>query len=191
MMSTNNILFAGQRQADHRADAGHRARLYYMTRERPNVRGTGQIFSNFDEVRIAFDQGAVELQAAVKVRVDGEKLDTTVGRVLLYEVAPAEIPFKEMNRLMKKKELANLIDVSYRLAGNKATVIFADRLKDVGYQYATKAGISIAIKDMVIPPSKGVLLQKAHEDVREIEEQYKNGLITDGERYQQSRRHLG
>src|SRR5206468_5291745 len=80
-------------------------------------------------------------------------------------------------------ELANLIDVSYRLAGNKATVIFADRLKDIGYQNATKAGISIYIKDRVIPPSKEQLLKQAHDDVREIEEQYKNGLITDGERY--------
>ncbi|MGH8732941.1 MAG: DNA-directed RNA polymerase subunit beta', partial [Burkholderiales bacterium] len=128
-------------------------------------------------------QGAVDLQALVTVRTDKERIETTVGRVLLYEVAPPEIPFKDMNRVMKKKELANLIDVSYRLAGNKATVIFADRLKDVGFHYATKAGISIAIKDMVIPPNKEVLLKKAHEDVREIEEQYKNGLITDGERY--------
>src|ERR1051325_10683928 len=183
MMSTNNILSPANGKPIIVPSQDIVLGLYHLTRERPNAKGTGQIFSNFDEVRIAFDQGAVDLQAAVKVRVDGEKLDTTIGRVLLNEVAPPEIPFKEMNRLMKKKELANLIDVSYRLAGNKATVIFADRLKDVGYHYATRAGISIAIKDMVIPPSKGVLLQKAHDDVREIEEQYKNGLITDGERY--------
>ncbi len=183
MMSTNNILSPANGKPIIVPTQDIVLGLYYMTRERPNAKGTGQIFASFDEVRIAFDQGAVDLQAAVKVRLNGEKVDTTVGRVLLNEVAPAEIPFKEMNRLMKKKELANLIDVSYRLAGNKATVIFADRLKDIGYHYATKAGISIAIKDMVIPPSKGVLLQKAHDDVREIEEQYKNGLITDGERY--------
>src|SRR5262244_1612813 len=183
MMSTNNILSPANGKPIIVPTQDIVLGLYYMTRERPNAKGSGQIFASFDEVRIAFDQGAVDLQAAVKVRVNGEKIDTTIGRVLLNEVAPPEIPFKEMNRLMKKKELANLIDVSYRLAGNKATVIFADRLKDIGYHYATKAGISIAIKDMVIPPSKGVLLQKAHDDVREIEEQYKNGLITDGERY--------
>src|SRR4051812_36833600 len=183
MMSTNNILSPANGKPIIVPTQDIVLGLYFMTREKPMVKGTGQVFANFPEVRIAFDQSAVELQAAIKVRVNGERVETTVGRVLLYEVAPPEIPFKEMNRLMKKKELANLIDVSYRLAGNKATVIFADRLKDVGYHYATRAGISIAIKDMVIPPNKEVLLRKAHEDVREIEEQYKNGLITDGERY--------
>jgi DNA-directed RNA polymerase subunit beta' len=183
MMSTNNILSPANGKPIIVPTQDIVLGLYYMTRERPNARGTGQLFANAQEVRIAFDQDAVDLQAAVTVRVDKERLETTVGRVLLYEIAPPEIPFKEMNRVMKKKELANLIDLSYRLAGNKATVIFADRLKDIGYHYATRAGISIAIKDMVIPPSKVVLLKKAHEDVREIEEQYKNGLITDGERY--------
>jgi DNA-directed RNA polymerase subunit beta' len=183
MMSTNNILSPANGKPIIVPTQDIVLGLYYMTRERPNARGTGQLFANAQEVRIAFDQDAVDLQAAITVRFDKERLETTVGRVLLYEVAPPEIPFKEMNRVMKKKELANLIDLSYRLAGNKATVIFADRLKDTGFHYATKAGISIAIKDMVIPPSKVVLLKQAHEDVREIEEQYKNGLITDGERY--------
>ena len=95
-------------------------------------------------MRIAYDQGEVDLQAPITVRINGERVETTVGRVLLYEVVPEVIPFKEFNRVMKKKELANLIDESYRLAGNKATVILADRLKDIGYQYATKAGISIS-----------------------------------------------
>ncbi len=183
MMSTNNILSPANGKPVIVPTQDIVLGLYYMTRERPNARGTGQLFANVQEVRIAFDQDAVDLQAAVTVRIDKERLETTVGRVLLYEVAPPEIPFKEMNRVMKKKELANLIDLSYRMAGNKATVIFADRLKDTGFHYATKAGISIAIKDMVIPASKEVLLKQAHEDVREIEEQYKNGLITDGERY--------
>ncbi|HEY2989542.1 MAG TPA: DNA-directed RNA polymerase subunit beta' [Candidatus Binatia bacterium] len=183
MMSTNNILSPANGKPIIVPTQDIVLGLYYMTRERPGAKGTGQLFSNLQEVRIAYDQGAAELQAQVSVRVDKERLETTVGRVLLYEIAPPEIPFKEMNRVMKKKELANLIDVSYRMAGNKATVVFADRLKDIGYHYATKAGISIAIKDMVIPPNKEVLLKKAHEDVREIEEQYKNGLITDGERY--------
>ena len=183
MMSTNNILSPANGKPIIVPTQDIVLGLYYMTRERPSAKGAGQLFANFQEVRIAFDQGAVDLQAPVTVRVEKERLETTVGRVLLYEVAPAVIPFKEMNRVMKKKELANLIEFSYRMAGNKATVIFADRLKDVGFHYATKAGISIAIKDMVIPPSKEVLLKTAHDDVREIEEQYKNGLITDGERY--------
>src|SRR3989454_5814793 len=183
MMSTNNILSPANGKPIIVPTQDIVLGLYYMTRDRLHSKGTGRLMSNPTEVRVAYDQGEVDLQAPVTVRINGERVDTTVGRVLLYDIVPSVIPFKEVNRVMKKKELANLIDVSYRLAGNKATVIFADRLKDIGYQNATKAGISISIKDMVIPPNKEVLLKKAHEDVREIEEQYKNGLITDGERY--------
>ena len=114
---------------------------------------------------------------------DYERVETTVGRVLLYEIVPPEIPFAEVNKIMKKKELGNLIDLVYRRAGNKATVIFADRLKDLGFEFATQAGISISIKDMMIPPQKAQLLDEAQKQVREIQEQYNNGVITDGERY--------
>jgi DNA-directed RNA polymerase subunit beta' len=112
-----------------------------------------------------------------------ERVQTTVGRVLLYEIVPPEVPFAEINRTLKKKELGNLIDVVYRRSGNKATVIFADRLKDVGFEFATRAGISISIKDMVIPPQKASLLDRAQKEVAEIQKQYNNGVITDGERY--------
>jgi DNA-directed RNA polymerase subunit beta' len=183
MMSTNNILSPANGKPIIVPTQDIVLGLYYMTRDRLQAKGSGRIFSNPTEVRMAYDQGEVDLQAPVTVRINGERVETTVGRVLLYEVVPPMIPFKEINRIMKKKELANLIDISFRLAGNKDTVILADRLKDMGYRHATKAGISISIKDMVIPPSKEQLLKKAHEDVREIEEQYKNGLITDGERY--------
>ena len=183
MMSTNNILSPANGKPIIVPTQDIVLGLYYMTRERPNARGIGWPFANVQEVRIAYDQGAVDLQARITVRINKERIETTVGRILLYEVVPPEIPFQEVNRVMKKKELANLIELSYRLAGNKATVIFADKLKDIGFHYATRAGISIAIKDMAIPAGKGELLKKAYEDVREIEEQYKNGLITDGERY--------
>jgi DNA-directed RNA polymerase subunit beta' len=112
-----------------------------------------------------------------------ERVETTVGRVLLYEIVPPSVPFSEVNRTMKKKELGNLIDLVYRRAGNKATVIFADRLKDIGFEFATQAGISISIKDMTIPPQKAKLLQEAQKEVGEIQKQYNNGVITDGERY--------
>src|SRR5215469_3629781 len=112
-----------------------------------------------------------------------ERVTATVGRVLLYEIVPPEIPFSEVNKTMKKKELGNLIDVVYRRAGDKATVIFADRLKDIGFEFATKAGISISIKDMTIPPQKAHLLEGAQKQVSEIQQQYNNGVITDGERY--------
>ena len=183
MMSTNNILSPANGRPIIVPTQDIVLGLYYMTRERPNAKGTGRIFSAPEEVRIAFDQGEIDLQARITVRMDKERVETTVGRVLLYDVVPPEIPFREVNRVMKKKELGNLIDLSWRMAGNKATVIFADRLKDTGFHYATKAGLSISIQDMVIPATKEKLLKKAYEDVREIEEQYKNGLITDGERY--------
>jgi DNA-directed RNA polymerase subunit beta' len=189
MMSTNNILSPANGKPIIVPTQDIVLGLYFMTRDRVGARGEGRLFANFDEVRIAADQGEVELQATIRVRVPaegggtGELVDSTVGRVLLYEIVPHEIPFAEVNKVMKKKELGTLIDLAYRHAGNKATVIFADRLKDLGYEQATRAGISIGIKDMVIPAGKSKLLDEANAAVREIEDQYNKGLITDGERY--------
>ena len=183
MMSTNNILSPANGKPIIVPSQDIVLGLYYLTRERPNVKGAGKVLASPAEVRIAYDQGEIALQARIRVRVDGEMYDSTVGRVLLYEIVPHQIPFRDVNHVMKKRELGNLIDLSYRLAGNKATVIFADKLKDTGYSYATKAGASIALKDMVIPASKPRLLKQAYESVQEIDEQYNNGLITDGERY--------
>src|SRR6476646_10203998 len=183
MMSTNNILSPANGKPIIVPTQDIVLGLYYMTREKPMVKGEGKTFSNPDEVRIAYDQGEVNLQAHIKLRRDGSIVETTVGRVLLYEIVPPEITFAEVNRVMKKKELGGLIDLSYRRAGNKATVIFADKLKDLGYEFATRAGISIGIKDMLIPPQKQELLEEATNEVRQIEDQYNKGLITDGERY--------
>src|ERR1700683_4632915 len=112
-----------------------------------------------------------------------KRVETTVGRMLLNEIVPPEIPLAEINRTMKKKELGNLIDLVYRKCGNKVTVIFADRMKDMGFEFATRAGISISIKDMKIPTQKAHLLEEAQKQVAEIQKQYNNGVITDGERY--------
>ena len=213
MMSTNNILSPASGKPIIVPTQDMVLGLYYMTRERPLAQGEGRFFSSPAEVRIAYDHGEVDLHARVTVRMPVDKteqltisaeesdrhmgdgagngaakgpthrVETTVGRVLLYEVAPAAIPFAEVNKTMKKKELGNLIDLSYRKAGNKATVIFADRLKDVGFDFATRAGISISIKDMTIPPQKARLLEEAQKQVGEIHKQYNNGVITDGERY--------
>jgi DNA-directed RNA polymerase subunit beta' len=327
MMSTNNILSPAHGKPIIVPSQDIVLGLYFMTRERLGALGEGRVFANFDEVRIAYDQGEVDLQARIRVRVPGQLrsfesyvdgaerqtgwhpfaldakdrlrslvpesagnymvrrkgtskvcyvgksetgregkglhgriignylnpaqgtghaskmlersrsealeitwlitgtaqeaadqealmiaafeaanggqlpewneqepslpewsnrsavVESTVGRVLFYEIVPPEIPFAEVNRLMKKKELGSLIDLAYRHAGNKATVIFADRLKDLGYEQATKAGISIGIKDMVIPAEKQRRLDDAKDMVREIEDQYNKGLITDGERY--------
>jgi len=183
MMSTNNILSPAHGKPIIVPTQDIVLGLYYLTRERSDALGAGRRFSGSDEVRIAYDQGEVDPQAPISVRINGDRVDTTVGRVLMYEIVPSQITFAQVNRVMKKKELGGLIDVSFRLAGNKATVIFADKLKNLGYAYATRAGISIAIKDMVIPASKEKLLDGAYGDVKEIEEQYNQGLITDGERY--------
>ena len=110
-------------------------------------------------------------------------MPTTVGRVLLYEIVPKQLPFKIVNRVMGKKQLGDLIDSCYRACGQKETVLLADKLRSLGYTYATKAGISICVDDLQIPARKIELLETAQKDVQEIEEQYTEGLITDGERY--------
>ena len=183
MMSTNNILSPAHGKAVIAPTQDVVLGLYNATRERSGALGEGKIFSSPGEVRVAYDQGTVDLQAKITVRLDGERVETTVGRILLAEIAPPEIPFSDINRVMKKKELGALIDAAFLRAGNKATVIFADRLKDLGFEYATRAGISIGIKDMVIPQEKGHLLNQAQKSLQEIQDQYTKGLITDGERH--------
>ena len=183
MMSTNNILLPASGKPIIVPSQDIVLGLYYITRSRSGALGEGKIFADVDEVRMAYDAGIVELQARIKVRVDGELLDTTVGRCILYEIVPKEIPFKDVNAVMTKKQVGRLVDLSYRLAGDKKTVILSDKLKDMGYRYATEAGISISIKDMRVPVNKEGLINEAREDVRMVEEQYTDGLITDGERY--------
>ncbi|HYB19844.1 MAG TPA: DNA-directed RNA polymerase subunit beta', partial [Thermodesulfobacteriota bacterium] len=187
MMSTNNILSPAHGKPIIVPTQDIVLGIYYMTREKPFVKGEGKIFSSAEEVRMAYDAGEVDLQAAIKVRLGTngaqELVSTTVGRILLREIVPPEIPFSFVNKVMNKKELAALIDQCYRFSGNKKTVILADQLKDLGYRHATQAGISISIDDMVIPARKAEILEKANREVLEIENQYKEGLITDGERY--------
>ena len=134
-------------------------------------------------MRAAYDQGAVDLQAKISVRMDGQRVDTTTGRVLLYDIVPKRIPFEAINKVMDKKQLQSLIDLTYRLCGEKETVLLADRVRSLGYGNATRAGISISLDDMLIPKAKVALLEKATAEVDEIRTQYAEGLITDGERY--------
>ncbi|MCC6503524.1 MAG: DNA-directed RNA polymerase subunit beta' [Deltaproteobacteria bacterium] len=183
MMSTNNILSPAHGKPIIVPTQDIVLGLYYLTRPRPGVKGEGKMFGSTDEVRAAYDATEVHLQAAIKVKMDGVLVDTTVGRIVVKEILPPSIKFEEINKVMDKKRLADLIDICYRRSGSKETVILADRLKDLGYQYATKAGISICIDDMKIPSRKGVLLDSAYEEVKEIQKQYNEGLITDGERY--------
>jgi len=183
MMSTNNILSPAHGDPIIVPSQDIVLGIYYMTREKPYALGEGRVFSSREEVRCAFDAGEAELHARIKVRFGKDRLDTTVGRVLLSEILPEGVPFSAVNKVMNKKVLAQLIDLCYRKAGVKATVILADRLKDLGYEYATRSGLSISIKDMTIPGRKSQILDIAFDQVKEIERQYNEGLITEGEKY--------
>jgi len=183
MMSTNNILSPANGEPIIVPSQDIVLGLYYMTRERPFVKGEGNVFSNPQEVRIAYDAGELGLHARIKVRIEGKIEETSTGRALLHEILPQPLAFSLVNKVLTKKELRFLINESHRRAGIKATVIFADKLKDVGYKYATQSGISISMKDMVIPSNKQEIIEKAEKEVRKIDDQYVGGLITDGEKY--------
>jgi DNA-directed RNA polymerase subunit beta' len=183
MMSTNNILSPANGEPIIVPSQDIVLGIYYMTRGRLFRKGEGMIFSNPEEVRMAFDAGELDLHAYIKVRILGKIEETTTGRVLLSEILPEELPFSFINKVMNKKELRGLINECYRRAGIKATVILSDRLKDMGYKYATRSGISISIKDMTIPSQKSRIIEKAEKEVKKIDDQYKGGLITDGEKY--------
>ncbi len=189
MMSTNNILSPASGQPIIVPSQDMVLGLYYMTRERPFVIGSGKVFVSPEEVRMAYDAGEADLQAGIKVRMEPEEgaplqlIETTVGRILLREVVPAAIPFKHVNLVMGKKQVASLIDVSFRLAGTKETVILADKIKETGFRYSTLAGVSICLDDMEIPATKEERIKVAADEVKDIQQQYTEGLITDGERY--------
>ncbi len=183
MMSTNNILSPASGKPVIVPSQDIVLGCYYMTRMRPFAKGEGMILSGPEEVRLAYDSGEVGLHAAIKCRVEGKLLDTTVGRVLMYASIPDVIPFSAVNKVMGKKELANLIDRCYRLTGQKETVILADRLRTIGYTEATRSGISIAMHNMVIPEKKKKIVDRCRNEVEEITNQYVEGLITDGERH--------
>lgn len=183
MMSTNNILSPASGKPIIGPTQDIVLGLYYMTRERPLERGEGKIFANVDEVRIAYDSGEIDLHAKIKLKINGELVDTTVGRVLVYEIVPNEIPFSQVNKVLGKKELNNLIDYCYRHCGQKATVLLADRLKDLGFKMAKRAGISICIDDLKIPSKKSKIIEEGMKKDLEIDSQYAHGHITAGEKY--------
>ncbi len=183
MMSTNNILSPANGDPIIVPSQDIVLGIYYMTREKPFARGEGKAFNSLDEVRMAYDSGDVDLHAKIQVRMDGRRVETTVGRVILYEIVPDEIPFEMINQVVNKRVMKELISRSYREAGIKKTVIFADRLKDIGYRYATSSGLSICIDDMTVPKEKEEIIESAMAEVREVEKQYADGLITAGEKY--------
>ncbi len=183
MMSTNNLLSPAYGKPIINPSQDIVLGLYYMTRPREFARGEGKRFSNMAEVRAAYDSGVVALQAKIFCRIDGQMWDTTTGRVLLNEVVPAEIPFEAINKTLGKKELGGLIDRVFREAGSKATVLLADALRTHGYEQSTHSGASISIEDLLIPDEKKKVLGKSQKEIDEIDNSYREGLITDGERY--------
>ncbi|PYE78098.1 DNA-directed RNA polymerase subunit beta' [Xylophilus ampelinus] len=197
MLASNNVLFPASGEPSIVPSQDVVLGLYYTTRDRINGKGEGLVFSDTGEVQRAFDAGEVELTAKISVRLTewtkdkatGEfvpstsLVDTTAGRALLSEILPKGLPFANINKALKKKEISKLINVSFRKCGLKETVVFADKLLQNGFRLATKAGISIAIDDMLVPPEKASIIERAEKEVKEIAQQYSSGLVTSGERY--------
>ncbi|MDO8450369.1 MAG: DNA-directed RNA polymerase subunit beta' [Rhodoferax sp.] len=197
MLASNNVLFPSNGEPSIVPSQDVVLGLYYTTRDRINGKGEGLIFADTGEVQRAFDAGEVELAARINVRLTeytkdkqtGELVpsttlvETTAGRALLSEILPKGLPFANINKALKKKEISKLINVSFRKCGLKETVVFADKLLQYGFRLATKAGISICIEDMLVPTEKPGIIERAEKEVKEIGQQYTSGLVTTGERY--------
>ena len=197
MLASNNVLFPASGEPSIVPSQDVVLGLYYATRDRINGKGEGLVFADTGEVQRALDAGEVELAAKITVRMTewtknketGEfvpstsLVETTAGRALLSEILPKGLPFSNMNKALKKKEISRLINVSFRKCGLKETVVFADKLLQNGFRLATRAGISIAIDDMLVPPQKAGIIERSEKEVKEIEQQYVSGLVTSGERY--------
>ena len=196
MLSSNNILSPANGEPIIVPSQDIVLGLYYATRDRINARGEGMAFADIAEVKRAYESGKADLHARVLARIkeydlseSGEKLEkitryeTTIGRAILSEILPAGLSFSIINKPLKKKEISRLINACFRRCGLKETVIFADKLMQAGFGLATRAGISISIGDMLVPPQKHEIISAAEHEVKEIEKQYTSGLVTDGERY--------
>ncbi len=193
MMSTNNILSPANGEPIIVPSQDIVLGLYYMTREKMYAQGDGMFFQDMVEALRAYENGAVELNAKIQVRIKeidmvskAEKIqryETTVGRALLSEVLPEGLSFSLVNKVLKKKEISKLINACFRLCGLRKTVIFADKLMNLGFTYATRGGISICSDDLRIPVQKNDIIKSAEAEVQEIATQYTSGLVTQGERY--------
>jgi DNA-directed RNA polymerase subunit beta' len=192
MMSSNNILSPANGEPIIVPSQDVVLGIYYLTRERVNARGEGMLFSDVEEVHRAYEAGIVELHAKVKVRIrdrgagaaaQATLVSTTVGRALLSEIMPEGLSFKLINQPMNKRAISGVINACYRELGLKDTVVFADQLMYTGFYYATRAGVSFGVDDMVVPEEKSKILETAEGEVKDIQDQYAAGLVTDGERY--------
>ena len=191
MMSSNNILSPANGDPIIVPSQDVVLGLYYMTREKVNDKGENSIFADVKEVERAFGNRVIGLHARIKLRIQkhenkelkSEIIETTVGRALFSSIVPNEIPFSEINKAMDSKAISQLINKTYREVGLKAAVVFADKLMYLGFEYATRSGVSIALDDMVVPDQKEDILTEAETQVKGIQSQFTSGLLTQGERY--------
>ncbi|MDA8078976.1 MAG: DNA-directed RNA polymerase subunit beta' [Nitrospiraceae bacterium] len=183
MMAVNNVLSPANGKPIMVPTQDMVLGIYYLMKERKGALGEGKVFGDPADLRAAYDAGKLSEHARIKVRLNGGLVETTVGRVIFSEITPAEIPFSMINKDMTKKELSKLIEFSYKKSGRRATVVFLDKLEKLGFQYATNSGISICMADMHIPSTKPEMIHHAEQEVMEVQKQYADGLITQGERY--------
>ncbi len=183
MMSVNNILSPASGKPIATPTQDMVLGIYYITKEKSGATGEGRVFSGPEEVRIAYDAGIVEEHARIKVRMNGEFVDTTCGRVILGEILPEGMSFSMINKVMTKKEVGKLVEFCYKRIGRKATVVFLDDIEKLGFASAMRSGNSICIDDMHIPSQKGEFIKEAEQEVLDVQRQYADGLITNGERY--------
>ena len=196
MMSTNNVLSPANGDPIIVPSQDVVLGLYYLTRDRVNGKGEGMVFANTKEAEKAYRTGVAELHARVKIRItehvrndEGELVaqtslrDTTVGRAILWQICPKGLPYELIDQPLGKKPISKLINHAYRNLGLKDTVIFADHIMYTGFHYAMVAGASVGIDDMVIPDEKYTIIDGAEEEVKEIQDQFDQGLVTAGEKY--------
>jgi DNA-directed RNA polymerase beta' subunit len=183
MMSVNNILSPANGKPIVVPTQDMVLGIYYLMKERDGARGEGRVFASPEDVRIAYDAGHLSEHAKIKVRMDGKFVETTTGRMIFFEIVPPGITFEMINKDMTKKELSKIIEYAYKHAGKRATVVFLDNLEKLGFRYATNSGISICMADMHIPSKKAEMIRNAEQEVIEVQKQYADGLITQGERY--------
>jgi len=183
MMASNNVLSPATGKPVIVPTQDMVLGVYYMTRERPFEKGEGSIFASADEVLRAYDAGAVNIHTRITCRIRGERETTTVGRTILSTILPEALPFSSINRVLGKKEMAQLIEQCFVASGNKETVLLADRLKHLGYTYATRSGASFCLGDVIIPDNKVSMVENTEQEVQVVQQQYRDGLITSGERY--------
>ena len=183
MLSSMNILLPASGKAITVPSQDMVLGIYYLSLEKTDSKGANKIFASVDEVMIAEEAHCLEVHSKIKTMIGGKTLFTTAGRLIIRSILPDFVPENMWNRVMKKKDIANLVDYVYKNGGLEVTAGFLDKLKNLGFRYATKAGISISIADIIVPDSKQKYINEAKKKVREIQNQYGAGLLTDSERY--------